>query len=163
MIKSLQTKCVRRDRQVQIYHAEGAHIHLNRSLGIMGTRSAQIGELCPKVDIMRAIVSSRRKAQQLSKCSHTRPNSESQSWKSNSRRQFSAITYKSVNIQQPNDHRTASAPLYSPPPSQLTSAEPRTRSGKTVRQPPRVTGLSQSEGTNTPVLHRTYTARRRRP
>ena len=86
---------------------------------------------------MRAIVSSRRKAQQLSKCSHTRPNSESQSWKSNSRRQFSAITYKSVNIQQPNDHRTASAPLYSPPPSQLTSAEPRTRSsGKTVRQPP---------------------------
>ena len=68
------------------------------------------------------------------------------------------ITCK-FNIQHPNDHRTASAPLYSPPTSQLTSAEPRTRSGKPVRQPPRVTGLSQSEGTNTPVRHRSYTAR----
>ena len=102
---------------------------------------------------MRATVPSRRKAQQLCKCSHTRPNSESQSRKSNFCHQFSAITYKSVNIQQPNDHCTASTPLYSPPPSQLTSAEPRTRSGKPVCQPPRITGLSRRHQHPSPPPH----------
>ena len=109
------------------------------------------------MDIICVNVPSQRKAQQLCKCPRTRPNSEPQSHKSNVFRQFSAPTYKSVNTQQPNDRRTVSAPLYSPPPSQLTSAKPRIRSGQPVLQPPRVTGLSQSEGTNIPVLQRIYT------
>ena len=61
----------------------------------------------------------------------------------------------------PNDHRTVRQPLYRPPPSQLTSAEPRPRSGMPVRQPPRVTGRSQSEDTSNPVRHRSYTASNR--
>ena len=126
-------------------------------------RYVQIGELCPKVDITSVTVLCRNKAQQPCSDPHQRPRCESQSSKSNKRQQVQVTTYKLVSSQQANDHRTVSPLLYSPPPSQLTSTEPRTGSGRPALQPPRVTGRSQSEDTNRPVCHRTYTARRRRP
>ena len=44
--------------------------------------------------------------------------------------------HQPVSSPLPNDHRTVRQPLYRPPPSQLTSAEPCPRSGKPVHQPP---------------------------
>ena len=89
---------------------------------------------------------------------------ESQSQKSNHCHNVHVDIHQPVSSPLLNDHHTVSQPLYSLQPSQLTSAEPRPRSGKPARQPPRVTGRSQSEDTNKPVRHRTYsTVSRRRP
>ena len=81
-------------------------------------------------------------AEELHKCSRTHPNNESQSWKSS--RQFAGITNK-FNSQRPNDHCTVSAPLYIPPPSQLTSSKPRTRSGTPVCQLPASPALANQK------------------
>ena len=83
---------------------------------------------------------------------------ESQSQKSNHCHHVHAHIHQPVSSPLLNDHLTMSQPLH----SQLTSAEPRPRSGKSARQPPRVTGRSQSEDTSKPVRHHTYTASKRR-
>ena len=89
--------------------------------------------------------------------------SAAESQKSNHCHNVHAHIHQPVRSLLSNDHHTVSQPLYSPQPSQLTSAEMRPRSGKPARQPPRVTGLSQSEDTSKPVRHRTYTVSRKRP
>ena len=68
----------------------------------------------------------------------------------NKRQQVQVETYKPVSSQQPNDHRTVSPLLYSPPPSQLTSTEPRTGSGRPTLQPPASQGGANQKTPTSP-------------
>ena len=88
---------------------------------------------------------------------------ESQSLKKEYCHHVHAHIHQLVSSPQPNDRHTVSQPLYSPLPSQLTSAKPCPRSGKPVHQPPRVTGRSQSADTSKPVRHHSKTVNKRQP
>ena len=107
----------------------------------------------------------RSKAQQH--CSSPRQLSrKSRKSQSSARRihlQVQRETSTSVSRQQSNAHRTVAPHLYSPPPSQLTSTDPLTGSRRPALQPSHVTGRSQSEDTNNPVFHHTYTASSKHP
>ena len=136
-------------------------ISWDRSICWACARCTQIAEPWPRPDIITVTVLCQVKAQQLANVPLLV--GQSQTLWSKYCRNVHITTHQPVSSPPPNDHHTVSQSLYSPPPSQLTSAEPRTRSGKPAHQPPRVTGLSQSEDTNKPVRHRTYTVRRRPP
>ena len=125
------------------------------------THSHLIAEPCPRPVIITSTVLCQVKAVQSVDVSLSA--AESQSQKSNHCHHVHAHIHQPVSSPLLNDHHTVSQPLYIPQPSQLTSAEPRLRSGKPARQPPRVTGQSHSEDTSKPVCHPTYTVSRRRP
>ena len=85
---------------------------------------------------MSITVSRRSEAQQHSSSARQLPRCKSQSSESNKRQQVHGETYSIFSSQQSNDHRTAGPLSYSPPPSQLTSPEPRTGAGRPDLQHP---------------------------